>query len=285
MWRTEHRPIAGRSLAWRRAGSGPPVLYLHDAGAETLASPALDDLAGDHEVVVPWLPGYGRSEPPEPRATPEAMGTMVAALIAELGWSAATVAGTSLGGWFALEAAMAASERVTALVLCDPAGLQVPEDYLLRLFVEGHAADDAPWLPAAMATALPAEERDVAHHPPALAAAVLGPFVQPLIAAAGCGWHPALANPRLMGRLPQIACPTTILWGAADPLIPVAHGQAMAATLPRARLEVLDDVGHLPPLDAPQTVAAAVRRAARRSAAAGRSAAILGDGPLTPRAR
>lgn len=282
-WRTEHGQFAGRSLAWQRAGAGSPVLYLHDAGAETVGAPALDDLAGDHEVVVPWLPGYGPSELPAPGATPASMGAMVAAVMDQLGWPAATVAGTSLGGWFALETALHAPERVSALVLCDPAGLHVPEDYVMRLFVEGHAADDAPQLVAAAAAPLPAEERDVSRFPPALAAAILGPFVQSVAAAVGCGWHPALANPRLLGRLPQVRCPVTIVWGDRDSLIPLAHGQAMADALPQATLEVWEGVGHLPPLDAPRDVAAAVREAVSIGAVNGQPPATLGGSPTAPR--
>lgn len=283
MWRTEQRRVAGRPLAWRRAGAGPPVLYLHDAGAETLTAPALDELAADCEVVAPWLPGYGLSGQLEPDAAPETMGAVVTALMAELGWPTATVAGTSLGGWFALEAALAAPERVSALVLCDPAGLHVPEDHLMRLFAEGHAAEDTPRLRAAMAAALPADERDAAQLPAALAAAVHGPFVQRLAAAASCGWHPALANPRLLWRLPRVRCPATILWGGHDPLVPLAHGRAMAEALPQARLEVLDDAGHLPPLDAPRRVAAAVRQARAASTGAGQPAATLGGNPTMSR--
>lgn len=284
MWHTEQRHIAGRRLAWRRAGVGPPVLYLHDAGAETLAAPALDHLAVDCEVVAPWLPGYGPSERLAPDTTPQTMGAMVAALLTELGWATATVAGTSLGGWFALEAALAAPGRVSALVLCDPAGLHVPQDYLMRLFVEGHAADGAPHLSEAMAAALPAEERDVAQLPAALAGATLGPFAQQLAAATRCGWHPALANPELLWRLPRVRCPVTILWGGRDPLIPLAHGRAMAEALPLARLDVLDGVGHLPPVDAPQQVAAAMREAVATAAttAPSQPAVTLGDALTAP---
>ncbi|MDP9405973.1 MAG: alpha/beta hydrolase, partial [Actinomycetota bacterium] len=63
-WTQQQATVAGVRLAWQRAGTGPPVVYLHDAGADTLASPAFDDLAADHDVVLVDLPGYGRSGDP-----------------------------------------------------------------------------------------------------------------------------------------------------------------------------------------------------------------------------
>ena len=53
-------------------------------------------------------------------------------------------------------------------------------------------------------------------------------------------------------------CPTTILHGAADTLIPPAHARAYAAAIPGARLEVLPGVGHVVALEAPDRVVAAV---------------------------
>ena len=110
---------------------------------------------------------------------------------------------------------------MNGLVLCAPAGLQVPADYLLRLFVLG----------------VPAVEAAPAHR---VAAAAHGSF------------HPALADPGTLARAARVRCPTTILHGAADTLIPPAHARAYAAAIPGARLDVLPGVGHLVALEAPR---------------------------------
>ncbi len=247
-------------LAWRRAGTGPAVLYLHDAGGDTLASPALDDLAADHDLVVVDLPGYGRSGDPVGLDHVDRVTGLLAALLDHLGWEAATVAGTSLGGWFALELALAAPARVTGLLLADAAGLHLPEDYLLALFACGQAAAGTERLvEAALVTRLGAQGEGVAQMPPALAAATVGPVVADLAAAAASSWDPYLLNPRLLGRLRGVRCPTTVLWGERDALIPMSHGRALAAGIPQARLVVRLGTGHLVALEEPEAFAAEVR--------------------------
>jgi len=157
-----------------------------------------------------------------------------------------------------MELAIRHPSRVRALVLADPAGLHCPEDYLFALFCQGRAAASAQRLIAeAIWERLPADEGlaeggDVG-------AAVWGPWVQELAAAAWCSWHPYTQNPRLLALAGRIRCPVHILWGARDALIPLRHGRVLAAVVPGARLEILAGAGHLPVLDAPERFAAAVR--------------------------
>jgi len=47
------------------------------------------------------------------------------------------------------------------------------------------------------------------------------------------------------------AVPVLLVWGARDPLIPVAHGRRTAALLPDSRLTVLENVKHFPHVAAP----------------------------------
>ena len=52
--------------------------------------------------------------------------------------------------------------------------------------------------------------------------------------------------------------PTLIIWGARDPMIPVAHGRAAHELMPHSRLVVFDDAGHFPFRDEPAAFVAAV---------------------------
>jgi pimeloyl-ACP methyl ester carboxylesterase len=45
--------------------------------------------------------------------------------------------------------------------------------------------------------------------------------------------------------------PSLLIWGDADPIIPVAHGRAAEQAMPGSRLEVLEGVGHFPQLERP----------------------------------
>ena len=49
------------------------------------------------------------------------------------------------------------------------------------------------------------------------------------------------------GRLDEIAAPTLVIHGTADPLFPYGHGEALARGIPRAELMPLDGVGHQVP--------------------------------------
>jgi pimeloyl-ACP methyl ester carboxylesterase len=262
MWAHDVAIIDGRRLAYRRAGEQRPrrLLYLHDAGADSLASPAFDDLAADHDVVLLDLPGYGSSDPPRGLRDVAGMVTLLAGLLDHLNWKASAVAGTSLGGWFAMELALGHPRRVRGLLLAAAAGLHTPEDFLFALFAEGRAAAGTERrMEEALAQRLALDPGEVEALPPAVAAAVAGPFVQSLAAAAAASWHPYTVNPRLLGRVGNIGCPTTVLWGERDALIPVSHGRALAGHIPGARFRLVPAAGHLVALERPDVFAAEMR--------------------------
>ncbi len=65
-------------------------------------------------------------------------------------------------------------------------------------------------------------------------------FLRAREATARVGWNPYLHNPKLPQHLRRVQCPTLVLWGRDDKLIPLAHGEYYAEHIPGARLEVFD---------------------------------------------
>lgn len=57
----------------------------------------------------------------------------------------------------------------------------------------------------------------------------------------------------------RIDAPTLILWGQQDGLIAPAYAPEFASRIAGARIELLDDAGHLPHLEQPDRVAHLVR--------------------------
>ena len=236
-----------------------PVVVLHDAGADTLDAPAWGRLAGRVEVVQVLLPGFGDSEPPPPGADVRWITGLVRDLLGRL-WSAPGVlAGTSLGGWFALETALAHPAAVAHLVLLDAAGLHTPPGYLFGLFAAGQGQDGQDGLIGPLMARHGAADGGM----PAAA-----PYVAGMTAAALHSWNPYVPNPSLLVRCAGLPVPTTVLWGRDDALIPVTHGRALTAALGGCAELVLLSGGHLLAIDAPEEVASRVEAIALPSAAA-----------------
>ena len=74
----------------------------------------------------------------------------------------------------------------------------------------------------------------------------------------------AIALYRLAGTmdlrpdLPRITQPTLVIHGDADPILPLASSEWLAATLPHAQLTILHGAGHVPIMTRPHAVAQAI---------------------------
>ena len=255
-------PVGTIQLA--RAGSGPPIVYLHSAGGET-TSGALERLAADHTVYVPVFPGFGESEGLEHIDGMEDAVFHLLDVLDALALRAPTVIGLSLGGWMAAELATRAPERVGRLVLASPVGLRIEGAPVPDLFgrrpgelAEDLYADQSHPM-AQMMHMLDEWVGDVTKMVD-LPAGVLMPMVQAMAATAKLGWNPYLHNPKLPGRLRRITAPTLVVAGAADRFTPRAHPEAYVAGIAGARLVVVTGAGHMVPMERPEEFTGAVRQ-------------------------
>lgn len=225
---------------------GTPVLCLHTAGQSGVqwrhVAPAL--AAREFRVVVPDLPGHGRSEP-APDGPVTDLGDYAAwclDLIDALGLERPYVVGCSIGGKITLDLAVRASHRLAGVVAMAAnawTGGTPPEPGLRRELsdVAAPSRTDRTYLGtlAVVGRSVPAWRAE-------------------LIATMHRREDPAIVTSDLIGwtthdlreRLGRVTSPAHLVVGADDPWVPAAGTRAAAELIPGARCTVLDGVGHYP---------------------------------------
>lgn len=254
---TAHLDVPGIgpvSVTYTDSGTGQPVLLLHGgAGPFSVAGLAAQLSAAHYRVIVPVHPGFDGTARPAGLSTMAGLAAVYASLLRELDLTGVCVIGNSIGGWVAAELALAESAApgspVGSVILVDAAGLlidgaPVPDFFSLSM---DQVAELSYYDPDAFRI-------DPAALPPERAAAMTANRGA-LHDYAGT----AMADPGLRDRLPAITLPVLVVWGAADRMIPAEHGKAYADGIPGAQLRIISKAGHLPQLETPEELLAAVR--------------------------
>ena len=245
--------IRGVGTSYFLGGSGPPVVLVHGlGGAATNWTELAPLLARRRRVLVPDLPGHGRSEPLRRLQDLGSLADHVADLAEAEDVLPAAVVGNSMGGVVAVRLAVRRSDAVSALVLVAAAGI-----------VSGTRRAEAglAFASALSPTSVAARLRHRVVRRPALARAVFGywgaddPAALSPTAVLGFLEGPAHATDiasaaRALVRddprqdLGLVRCPTLVVWGARDRLVPLADGFEYARRL-RAPIRTVPGAGHL----------------------------------------
>ncbi|CAK0758522.1 Pimeloyl-(acyl-carrier protein) methyl ester esterase [Gammaproteobacteria bacterium] len=234
------------TLFVRSFGTGPDVVLLHGWGfhggvwdelAETLAG-------WGRRVHVVDLPGHGHSPVP---VTPLEVDGLAEAVRATVPVGAAWV-GWSLGGMVALAAAIRYPDEVSALVLigASPCFVRGPDwpaavaPELLSEFGRGLTED---WR-ATLQRFLALQARAVAGQ--IVRCLRTSMFALPPNPAALAAGLTVLQETDLRSRLSAVICPTLVLLGERDTLVPAAVAADLARLRPDWRIRCLSGAGHLP---------------------------------------
>jgi 2-hydroxy-6-oxonona-2,4-dienedioate hydrolase len=224
------------------AGDGLPIVMIHGLGVSgrTLL-PLARRLAADRAVLVPDLPGFGRSpapRSPHARALDVAgLAAAVASAMSAMGWERAAVLGHSLGCQVAVELADRFPQRVGRLVLVAPTvdrGAPTAGGQIARLL------------------------RDSYREPPSLLPLAAWDYL-----AAG-PWRVfatlrfALAD-RMELKLQWIEVPALVVRGGRDPLVSDRWAAEVARRLPAGGLATLRQAAHAVPYSSPVELAEIVR--------------------------
>ena len=256
--------LHGHRVRFRYAGEGPALVLIHGiTGTWRHWEKVMPGLADRFTVVAPDLLGHGESAKPRGDYSLGAFASGIRDLLLWLGHDHATVVGHSLGGGIAMQFAYQYPERCERLALVSSGGLGRDVHLLLR----------AATLPGSELV-LPILNMERLREAGRLLTAALGrvgialsPDVTEVARGASSmpdGESRAAFLATLRAVIDQRgqrvdardrlylaeAMPTLIVWGAHDPVIPVAHGAAAHEAMPGSRFEVLD-AGHFPQLEEP----------------------------------
>ena len=234
-------------------GQGRPILLLHGgAGPRSIASFAqLLSAQGNFRVLFPTHPGFDGTPRPDWLTSTGGLAEVYDKLLDQIQLSGVTVIGSSIGGWIAAELAVRGSPRLLGgIVLVDGVGI----------VVEGH--------PVADAFSLTMDQlADLSYHNPAKFRIDVSSFTdaqrQTMVAnratLAVYGGKPSTGDPTLLGRLRNVKLPALVIWGESDRVADPEYGRAFAAAIPGARFQLLPGAGHMPQLETPDQLLAAVR--------------------------
>jgi pimeloyl-ACP methyl ester carboxylesterase len=278
------KPVDGFELAYERAGSGPPVVLLHGwPGSRDDYREVAGRLAPHADVIRPDLRGFGESDrherPPAEAYSADAQAESVLGLIAELDLERPLIAGYDIGSRIAQAIARRRPELVAALVLSPPlpgVGERVLQPRMVVEFwyQSFHRLD----LSERLIDGDPAAVRAYLEHfwshwsapawtpPAAVLDRLTALYARPGAFSASIAWYRAGAGTlaRALEERPpaledRLATPTTVLWPEHDPLFPVEWSDRLREFFSAAELRQMPGVGHFSPLEAPDTVAAAIR--------------------------
>lgn len=243
-------PIArvnGVDLYYETHGSGTPLLWIGGLGSNVREIPYLiESYARHHTFIVYDGRGNGRSDKPAEDYTIAGLADDAAGLLGALGVVSAFVYGSSMGGMVAQELALNHPERVRALVLgCTTPGAVRgvrPSEQTVRTMVDnqalsGDAALEAGWRLGYSFGYISSHREELlarARHAAELAAPRES-YMRQVIAAAKHDTH---------DRLQYVECPTLIIHGSDDVMIPVGNAYMLKREMPHAELYILQGMGH-----------------------------------------
>jgi pimeloyl-ACP methyl ester carboxylesterase len=262
-------------IAWDRLGEGPPVVLVHGTPWSSWGWRRLAPMLAERfSVHVFDLLGFGASEKrAEQDVSLAAHGQRLAALLDFWGLERPAIIAHDIGGAAALRAHLLHDRPVAALALVDVVALAPWGSPFYRLVGEHQAVFEQ--LPAAIhegvlrayvSTAQPRPlERDLED---ALIAPWLGSAGQSAFYRQIAQGHQRDTD-EIEPLYGQITAPTLVVWGEADPWLPLAQGRELARRIPGARLAIVPGAGHLVQEDQPDELARLLGEHLSDQAAAG----------------
>lgn len=254
--------LDGLRVAYTDEGprGAPTVVLVHPwAGSGAVWEAIVPALVTRHRVVRVDLPGHGRSDKPDVRYDVALGARAVERVLDALGLPRVSLVGNSLGGAVVLTVVNDQPERVDRVVLIDALG-GGPVPGFFAFFIERwftapmfYGVDDglierfADWFVFSETT----------RWTDAFLSRLLGMRASPqgwAYSRAVSGYLQNAVDFDATPWLRLIRAPTLVVWGDDDIVIRSSAGEHLAEHIPGARLEILEDCGHMPEVECPEAL-------------------------------
>jgi pimeloyl-ACP methyl ester carboxylesterase len=244
------------------SGDGPPVVLVHGiAGNWQNWLENIPRLARERRVVALDLPGFGASDDLVHEPSMSRYGRTVEALCDRLDLGEIALVGNSMGGFISAETTIQFPERVERLVLCSAAGITTsdlriaPVVTAARVLAMGGARSAAE---IRMAVTRPRLRHAIfsliTRHPTRLKPDVLFEISRGAGRDAFVPVLRSILEYDFRDRLPEIRCPTLILWGRNDAIVPSPDAYEYERLIPGTQpVVMMEETGHLPMVERPVT--------------------------------
>ena len=259
----EHVEVGGVRIAYTYAGSGPPLVMLHGAPADSRTWQwMLPDLSRDHTVIAWDAPGFGQSSDIGDTWRAAQFADALVAFVAALDLERPHLVGHSFGTMVTLSLFQRHPAVPASLVLIGGyagwAGSLPPEEVARRLemflgMAQLGDAFDPKSYPGLFTELIPADRAR-------MLATMMRENIRPAtVRAAG---HTG-AETDLRPVLPTVDVPTLVLHGEADARSPLANAEALRAAISTSQHAVLPKLGHACVVEDPEACATEIRRFVR----------------------
>lgn len=214
--------------------------------------------APDYRCLALDLPGHGQSEPNDKASDMAFLAQSVVAVLDDAGIDRAHVCGLSIGGMIGQHLGLSHSDRLHSLVLACTTGRLAPEAVALwdgrlaKITSKGLWAQIEESIERWYGDGLidgfgPADLDPIAR--------MIGSTS--VAGAVSCGL--AVKAHDVLDRLGEVTTPTLVIGADRDLSFPRAHPEALADAIPGAQLVMLENAGHLAPVQVPDAFEAAMR--------------------------
>jgi len=238
--------INGLKVSVKISGGGEPLLILHGWGSSSDSWKEVQRMLAQegYKVIVPDLPGFGKSAPP-----PEVWGVkeysdFLLKFIEKLGLSQFFLLAHSFGGRIAIKFANHHPERLRTLILCNSAGVKQPagkKTLLVYLMARmGNIIFSQRPLKRFKAGMRNLFYTLIRNRDYVKANGIMRDIVRRVL------------KEDLLPELSNVKTKTLLIWGKRDRLVPVKYAYLFQERLENSRLEILPKIGHSPHLETPE---------------------------------